>query len=80
MIPKGFSSTAGLLALFIAAVVPLGAQPDMKLLEQAATSDDEVVLGLDGVHLMLRTRPQGESGSVWGGERAWHNWTAHLGQ
>lgn len=68
MIPKGFSSTAGLLALFIAAVVPLGAQPDMKLLEQAATSDDEVVLGLDGVHLMLRTRPQGESGSVWGGE------------
>lgn len=48
--------------LLIAVSLPLGAQPAMKLLEQAATPADEVVLGLDGVHLMLLVRSSGASG------------------
>jgi hypothetical protein len=48
--------------LMIAVGFPLRAQPDMMLLEQAATPHDEVVLGLDGVHLMLLVHSDGESG------------------
>lgn len=55
------------MALLLAAA-PLGAQQGITLLEQAATPDDEVVVGLDGVHLMLRTQPEETPGRWVGAE------------
>ena len=44
-------------ALLIAATLSVGAQPVVKLLKRAATPGDELVLGVDGDHLILLVHP-----------------------